>query len=255
MSPLLNTFGGLSARGFGLTASLKPTPTIDVLVIAGGQNGQQPVYYSGGGGGAGGYRYFTSQAITAGSSYTLTVGGAGNDSSFDSLIFADRDGRGSGTGGNSDGTTYYPNPGSAGNYGGFTPPEGYSGGAASTNGTTAGAGGGAGGAGGNGPTAGGTGVSNSITGTAVTYCVGGGGGDAYTPATVSSTYGSGGGGCGYMYTFYPVGNFPPTSGQNGIIIFRYPTSYRAANVTGFPTVTTNGGYRIYQFTGSGSVIF
>jgi hypothetical protein len=29
----------------------------------------------------------------------------------------------------------------------------------------------------------------------------------------------------------------------------------AASTTGSPTVTTTGGYRIYQFTGSGTITF
>jgi hypothetical protein len=39
------------------------------------------------------------------------------------------------------------------------------------------------------------------------------------------------------------------------VILRYPDSYAAATTTGSPTVTVTGGYRIYQFTDSGTITF
>jgi hypothetical protein len=40
------------------------------------------------------------------------------------------------------------------------------------------------------------------------------------------------------------------------VIIRYLDVYSAAvSTTGSPTVTTSGGYRIYTFTGSGSITF
>jgi hypothetical protein len=39
------------------------------------------------------------------------------------------------------------------------------------------------------------------------------------------------------------------------VILRYPDSYAAATTTGSPTVTVTGGYRIYQFTASGTITF
>jgi hypothetical protein len=57
---------------------------------------------------------------------------------------------------------------------------------------------------------------------------------------------------------YPTGALFPTGGNggSGIVIIRYPSTYpAAASTTGSPSVTTSGGYRIYQWTGSGSITF
>jgi hypothetical protein len=40
------------------------------------------------------------------------------------------------------------------------------------------------------------------------------------------------------------------------VAIRYPDSFNAASATtGSPTVTVTGGYRIYAWTGSGSITF
>jgi hypothetical protein len=40
------------------------------------------------------------------------------------------------------------------------------------------------------------------------------------------------------------------------VIIRYPDTFSlASSTTGSPTVATTGGYRIYTFTASGSIIF
>jgi hypothetical protein len=46
------------------------------------------------------------------------------------------------------------------------------------------------------------------------------------------------------------------AGGSGIVIIRYPISYKlAASTTGTPTQTTANGYYIYTFTASGSITF
>jgi hypothetical protein len=71
----------------------------------------------------------------------------------------------------------------------------------------------------------------------------GGGGNFNTSGNVNT----GGGGGGSVLS---------TSGGSGIVIIRYADSYNAAtSTTGDPNVTIAGGYRIYKWTSSGSIIF
>jgi len=64
------------------------------------------------------------------------------------------------------------------------------------------------------------------------------------------TTNSGGGGGGS----YSAGQ--PGGGGSGIVILRYREIYRpATNVTGNPSYTIAGGYRIYQWTTSGTIRF
>jgi hypothetical protein len=40
------------------------------------------------------------------------------------------------------------------------------------------------------------------------------------------------------------------------VIIRYPDTFRlATSSTGSPTITTAGGFRVYRWTGSGSITF
>jgi hypothetical protein len=63
-----------------------------------------------------------------------------------------------------------------------------------------------------------------------------------------NTGGGGGGGS-------TVGN-AGGAGGSGVVIIRYADTFDAASsTTGSPTITVAGGYRVYQFTGSGSITF
>jgi hypothetical protein len=45
-------------------------------------------------------------------------------------------------------------------------------------------------------------------------------------------------------------------GGSGVVILRYSDAFDApASTTGSPTVTVSGGYRVYKWTGSGSITF
>jgi hypothetical protein len=208
----------------------------EYLIIAGGGgggSGSTPSTYSGAGGGAGGFRTNyggTAVELTPGVTYTITVGtgGAGAtsatvpltasdglDSSIAGAGFSTVSSTGGGgggsrgsavggignTGGSGGGSAAFIGTPAAGNAGGYTPVEGYSGGN-----WTAGNAGGAGGGGSsaigvevssNDGSAGGAGTANSITGASVTYAGGGGGGGGLNGATGSGgAGGSGGGGAG-----------------------------------------------------------
>jgi hypothetical protein len=79
--------------------------------------------------------------------------------------------------------------------------------------------------------------------------VGGGGAASYSGNGTSGTANTGGGGGGCV-------NQTSGAGGSGIVIIRYPSSYKlAASTTGSPTVTTSGGFNIYQWTSSGSITF
>jgi len=78
----------------------------------------------------------------------------------------------------------------------------------------------------------------------------GGGADGSTdrtPAAATANTGGGGGG---------ARDAQGSSGGSGIVIIRYAdTEPAASSTTGSPTITVTGGYRIYRFTGSGSITF
>jgi hypothetical protein len=135
----------------------------DLMVVAGGGGGG---YDEGGGAGAGGFRLLTSQTFVGGVTYTVTVGngGAGRTEAYSTVgnpggnssfigtgLSISASGGGSGTSGYGGKTAAggsgggYRGSNIAGNVGGYTPVEGYQGGA--TGSRAAAGGGGAGGAG------------------------------------------------------------------------------------------------------------
>jgi hypothetical protein len=266
---IVNTDGTYWYHAFTSTGVFKPETnlTTDVFMVAGGGGGGARV---GGGGGAGGYRLITGVSTTA-TPYTITIGAGGagqlyaganatsgvnstaigysvTGGGYGGMYAGSQNGAAGGSGGGANGNA--TTTGSAGNTGGYSPVEGYSGGNSTFVPTQAGAGGGGGanGAGGNGVggTAGngGAGIAVSAAWLAATgigysgYIAGGGGGgteSGYTPGTAGiggggtgsssasaatsgrDNTGGGGGGGGCCSSNQNGGN-----GGSGIIIIRYP---------------------------------
>lgn len=241
-----------------------PAGSVNALVVGGGGGGGSR---HGGGGGAGGLIYETGVAVTPGQySVVVGAGGAGttsgastyndvssdgeNSSVFGLVAFGGGGGKGSyagalgGSGGGGGPSSFAGGPGMGS--------QGYAGGSGLY--STYYIGGGGGGAGGAGQNAaypsntqppGGVGVSNSITGSAVTYAAGGRGG-SYNLNTVGSAgaanTGNGGGGAGGETN-------GGGAGGSGVVIISYPTGSMTA--TG-GTITTSGGNTIHRFTSSGT---
>jgi len=246
----------------GTTTWTAPTgvTSVEYLVVAGGGGGGHNV---GGGGGAGGYRTGT-LSVTPSSSYTVTVGAggagatdwdhpgySGGDSVFSSITSDGGGGGGSaqgtlGPGDAADGGSggggfgyYVDNSGGSGVGG-----QGYAGGSNTSGGNT-----GYGGAGGGGSAAvgqdsqngvegnGGAGTSNDITGSAVTYAVGGQGMlDSTSGSDGAANTGNGGDGGGLPN----VGKI----GGSGIVILKYQPG------TGFHTITANGDAKNVRSVGN-----
>jgi hypothetical protein len=278
-----------SPRTFSLTTLVSNAPTtVEYLVVAGGGGGGG---HFGGGGGAGGYKT-GNLSVSFGTTYTVTVGGGGTVGSAYNGSVSTRGANGSnsvlssitsiggGGGGTRNGDSVGLTGGSGGGGGGWTGSAGGTGTAGQGNSGGAGnpedgnfPGGGGGGAGANGSTgasgsAGGSGSNSSITGTSTAYAGGGGGGSrggsiasgglggggngasSGSAATAAATNTGGGGGGAGASDEGKLGS----NGGSGIVIIRYSdTLDLATSTTGSPTVTTSGGYKIYQFTGSGSI--
>ena len=209
----------------------------------------------------------------------LAIGGGGGDGYNASSTAATNGGSGGGgahvgaNGGNNGGTfgQYSLQPGGLGTAG-----QGNNGGdGRSVQNFGGGGGGGAGADGADGTHShggvGGVGIQSSITGSAV-YYAGGGGGGGYSSIAIGvgglggggdgsrspqwSVPGDGtantGGGGGGAYSDVSANN-ASASGGSGVVIIR--TLATASATTGSPTVTTDGSYNIYTYTGSGSITF
>jgi hypothetical protein len=275
--------GPASAASNSVTPVVPAPSTVEYLVVAGGGGGGSG---AGGGGGAGGFRTAAGLAVTAGTPITVTVGAGGavntngNASVFSSITSVGGGGGGSimsngltgGSGGGSGGSSSGPaTSGGAGTAG-----QGNAGGSNTASAQGGGGGGGAGVAGSNGTGVGGNGgngLASSITGTSVTYAGGGGG----CPNSLGSFFapgGTGGGGRGDSWASPYSSSNPAVSpgtantgggggggtggaiGGSGVVVIRYADTFPlATSTTGSPTITTTGGYRIYQWNGSGSITF
>ena len=257
--------------------------TANYLIVAGGGAGAP----SGGGGGGGGM-LVGSTLLTAGQTYSITVGAGGtgglmsttaptngSNSLFNSITSI-----GGGKGGDDFGSLAGGVGGSGGGAGRSTSQrvggnsvygQGNPGGINTTASVyPAGGGGGAGGAGGNGSGGtvsgnGGAGGLSYITGSAV-YYAGGGGGGLISGAT-AGTGGSGGGGNGTTTATggagtvntggggggsYQLSGAVGGAGGSGIVILSVPTINYTSKTTGSPTVTTSGTQTIISFTASGT---
>jgi hypothetical protein len=213
-----------------------------ILVVGGGGSGAGSAQCTcggggsgataGGGGGGGGF-IDTTQNLTPGTSYSITVGGTRTNSVFNNL------------------TAFY-----GGNGGAVSCSTAFGGEAGGGSGSGIGGSGG-GGARLQGATAGdGVGTSYSdITGINTAYRLGGIGGSmnrVVSPPAPHTAYGSGGRGgvqCG------PSGGYPgATSGIQGVVILRFP-SYISATTTGSVSISTAGTDSVYTFTSPGTIAF
>ena len=91
----------------------------------------------------------------------------------------------------------------------------------------------------------------------MTYCAGGPGGTcsagASAGASGSANTGNGGGGGGGVAV---SGNAAGGNGGSGLIVIAYSEAFPApSQITGTYTQPTRAGYRVYRFTGSGSITF
>jgi hypothetical protein len=266
------SFTSMSNSSAKVSNLSKPT-FIDYLIIGGGGAGTPGTPHTGGGG-AGGF-VDGSQNILPGT-YTVVVGaggsgtayGMGGHSLFNSIMAYGGGNGGGGAGASGGGAHTGPSYG-------MSIGQGYRGGASIPPGAyCGGGGGGAGGEGGFGSGNGGNGGvgrSSSITGTSITYAGGGGGGTTSGGGGSGGSGGGGQGGSGYGGSANQSSGAVNTgsggggagtqgsaisgNGGSGVVIIRHADTIAELATTGSPTVTTSGGYRIYKFTGTGTIKF
>lgn len=256
--------GGWDTRGFGAPSEYE----IEYLVVGGGGGGGSVYLFGGGGGGGAGAVYEGKKIVQAGSNFSCIVGAggegmpfrtpsggsSGGDSSLQGIVTC----QGGAKGGYAEQYVY----GNGGASGAAIPVDGtgiaaFPGGSSSNNPGNDNRSSGGGGGGSRAPgaiyTAGGTGgggYSTSISGSAITYGVGGNGGrDLWTGGGVQPTsagYGSGGGGV------HGDNNLAGTPGNPGVIVLKMPTKAFTGKTTGNPTVTQVLDMTIVTFTATGS---
>ena len=298
---LTGVFPGADSLNTALTISgltIVPALTVDYLVVAGGGSGG---LNGGAGGGAGGLRASfgttsgggssaeTTPILFTGTNYTVTVGAAGSDSTFNTItstaggVGGNIGGNGSNGGSGGGGGTSY-NSGTTYTGGSATAGQGYAGGSGMPNvyspsNLAAGGGGGAASTGGNAPSFGtggngGAGLEVNIIGGTGNYYAGGGAGGGGTAGGAASPGVGGGGTAGDGST--AAGNGTPNtggggggggnpstssgSGGSGIVILRYPDIYNITVGSGLITGTLNaavGSDKKYTtFTGgTGTITF
>ena len=278
------TQGWISTSGIneGTAALGIPTYSSEVLMTAGGGGGYNSIT-NGGGGGGGGLLYYGAETpktpngvalvLQFAEVYTVQIGAGGtrnadgNDTVFSGGTYtggaaktAVGGGEGdSSPGGSGGGRKLDGSSGVAGGAG--TTGQGNAGGSSSyvAPGYPTGGGGGAGAVGGNasgGSAAGngGAGLDYVITGSSVNYAAGGGGGGY---AVISAGYGSAGGdSAGAGGVSAPDGRGGGAGagkdGGNGCVILRMLATDYSGIITGAPTVSTDGLYKVLNFIVSGS---
>ena len=205
--------------------------------------------------------------------YTALGGGAGGSRGFSGTSLDGGSGGGACLGLPGQGLQPTSTSGGYGNPGGYNTP-------GNSNGTQSGQGGGGAGGPGTGgsnvPGEGGDGLEYGINGTMLYYAGGGGGGAQNTalgprsyglgglggggdggthhaPGNNATFYGGAGGGAGHNY---PSRSLSGGYGYQGVVMICYEDTYpEATSTTGSPTYTVANGFRLYEFTNSGSITF
>jgi len=248
------TIGGGSAGKAPNTTALtgSPSSAFGQTCGGGGDAGRYNNYAAGGGvnnGGAGAYQNSATAngtAPTAASGFVVYGGYAGGAGNFTGADYPGGGGGGAGGNGGNSPNTSTAGAGANGIQNSITGTNLYwaaggGGGKFSLSEGTGGSGGLGGGGGGGDDGLGGGSALNAGANANTSTGTGGAGGQ---------NTGSGGGGTTWTnQQFSGLGG----NGGSGVVIIRHSSEVTASATTGSPTVTTSGGYRIYTFTGSGSI--